>query len=122
MPNNKYDIEYIDCEGYTNLMRCAESSNKIVGLKDAIILLDNGADINYTMDDSEYPQNGVSALILAVHYNNKELVELLLAKGANTSHKVATDIEENGKYITIFETAKMRAIRLNHQSIIPLFL
>jgi ankyrin repeat protein len=116
------NVNDIDSEGYTDLMRAVENNY----IKKVIQFLEiEGIDLEVMTDDSEYPEYGHTALSIATYKNNYEIFKLLLQKGANKNHKSRNDIFDNGdfrtgKCITVFETILEIATRIGNTNMINL--
>ena len=122
--NNIDNIDDTDSEDYTRLMHCASKNN----VKEALELINLGADLEVMTLDGEcsgYPENGHTALSIAIFSCSYDMVKLLIEKGANIKHKSYSEFYDNGDYktgniISKIETMLELANRYKNQNIIDL--
>lgn len=128
----KDNINDTDDDNYTRLMRCAskinikESSKN--NINEALKLINLGANLEIMTLDGECngcPENGHTALSIAIFSNSYDMVKLLLEKGANIKHKSYSEFYDNGDYktgnlISKIETMLELGERYKNQNIIDL--
>lgn len=118
------NINDTDSEDYTRLMLCASNNN----IKEALKLINLGANLEIMTLDGECngcPENGHTALTIAIFSSSYDMVKLLLEKGANINHKSYSEFYDNGNYktgnlISKIETMLELAERYKNQQIINL--
>ncbi len=71
----------LDC--YTPLLKAAKAGHNNV----VIALLNAGADVNFVSHNSNPPEDGNTALVLASYEGHLSVVQTLLARRANVDHK-----------------------------------
>lgn len=120
----KDNIDDTDSESHTRLMNCAYKND----VKEALKLINLGAEIEVMTLDGEcsgYPENGHTALSIAIFSCKYDMVKLLIEKGANIKHKAYSEFYDNGDYKTgniiyKIETMLELAERYKNQNIIDL--
>jgi ankyrin repeat protein len=99
----KADVNLTDCNDETALMIAAKAGNSNIA---ALLLTSARIDL-----DTRQEYSGDTALIYATKWRRKEIIQLLLKKGANVNHPNYSN-----------ETALMIAIKADHQDIVKLLL